>query len=345
MEKRLHDFDVRAMAGSVAESLWAMYHRRDDAPSLILPTTRDGAIRVSEQESKLLLSHWLERERVPHSIETPTVERYQQKGQSLLSARIDVTVYGSRNPDDRILNVELKKGTADDEAFRKDFEKLLRERTDGLWFHTLDNAKSRTWSTLEEKMRHAFESEREHVDAAGHSISFAFCVLNPPRLVWFELDLRGDFDSQWPEAMRYALEHPSEPSWWTTAHPSPVRSSVPHPEALLSSRKGHEKWLIYCPEICADSFIHLNIQGSSYCLRFGCFGVEGAKDPEAPTTQQLLTGHRFVHQIDVKRERININKNPQYWVDRISECNRQYGIGLGTSDWRERGRTSWSPEE
>ena len=332
MEKRLHDFDVRVMAGSVAESLWAMYHRRDDAPSLILPTTRDGAIRVSEQESKVLLSHWMEREGVPHSVETPTVETFKQKGSSPQSARIDVTVYGSRNPDDRILNVELKKGTADNEAFRKDFEKLLRERTDGMWFHTLDNANSRTWSTLEKRMRTAFETERQHVDAADHSISFAFCVLTPPHLVWFELDLGGEFDSQWPQAMRNALEHPSKPSWWTTAHPSAVRSSIPRPEAHVSSRKGHEKWLIYCPEICADSFVHLNIQGSSYHLRFGCFGVEGTKDPEAPTTEQLLSRHRFVHQIDVKRERINLNKDPQYWMDRISEFNRQYGIGLRTSD-------------
>ena len=326
MEKRLNDFDVRAMALSVADSLWAMYHRRDDAPSLILPTKRDGTIRVSEQESKILLSHWLERERVPHSIETPTVESYQQKGQSPLSARIDVTVYRSRNPDDRILNVELKKGTADNEAFRKDFEKLLREGTDGLWFHTLDNATSRTWSTLEEKMRSAFETERQHVDAADHSLSFAFCVLTPPQLVWFALDLGGNFDSQWPQAMRHARERPSKPSWWTTVPSPPERSRASRPEAHLSSRKGHEKWLIYCPEICADSFVHLNIQGNSYRLRFGCFGVKNGVDPEARTTEQLLSRYRFVHQIDVLDERENLNTKRQYWMDRIAALNRKHRI-------------------
>ena len=171
------------MAESVADELWAMHHRRAGGPSLIFPTTRDGARRVSEQESKILLSRWLEREEVPHSVETPTVESYQQKGRTPLSGRIDVTVHGSRKPDDRILNVELKKCPADEEAFRKDFEKLLREGTDGLWFHTLDKAQTRTWWTVEGKIGSAFETERRHLDAASHSLSFAFCVLTPPQLV------------------------------------------------------------------------------------------------------------------------------------------------------------------
>ena len=278
-----------------------------------------------------MLSHWLEREGVPHSVETPTVESYQQQGQSPLSARIDVTVYRSREPDDRILNVELKKGTADDEAFRKDFEKLLRERTNGLWFHTLDIANSRTWSTIEDKMWSAFETERQHVDAASHSLSFAFCVLTPPQFVWFDLDLDGHFESQWPQAMRDATDHPSTPGWWTATPGPPVHSTSPRP-AHQSSRKGHEKWLVYCREICADSFVHLNIQGSSYRLRFGCFGVEGWVDPKVPTTKQLLSRYRFVHQLDVKGERVI--KESQYWVDRISGLNRQYGIRPPTGEQR-----------
>ena len=229
MENRRHDFDVREMAVSVAESLWGVYHRRDDSPSLILPMTRDGTIRVSEQESKILLSHWLERQGIPYSIETPTVECYQQKGETPQSARIDVTVYRSRNPGDRILNVELKKGTADDEAFRKDFEKLLRERTDGLWYHTLDKANSRTWSTIEDRIRNAFQIEREHLEAANHSLSFAFCVLDPPGFVWFDLDLDGDVDSQWPQALRDAWHHQSTQSWWTATPRPPVHARSPHP--------------------------------------------------------------------------------------------------------------------
>lgn len=32
-------------------------------------------------------------------------------------------------------------------------------------------------------------------------------------------------------------------------------------------RTGHEKWLIYCPQISPDTLLHLNIQGTSYALR------------------------------------------------------------------------------
>ena len=326
MEKRLHDFDVRAMAVSVAESLWAVYHRRDGAPSLTLPMTRDGKDRVSEQESKILLTHWLERRGMPYSIETPTVQSYQQKGESRLSARIDVTVYGSGERRDRRLNVELKKGTADDEAFRKDFEKLLRERTDGLWFHTLDKAARRTWSTLETKMRSSFQAEREHVDAADHSLSFAFCVLSPPQLLWFDLDLDGHFDSQWPQAMRDALDHPYTPSWHTATRPS-ARARSPRP-AQPSSRKGSRKLLIYCAEICEDSFVHLNIQGSSYRLRsfVGSRGMSCWVDRRARTTEDLLSRYRFAREIDVASEKENLDAKRQYWVERITELNRQHRI-------------------
>jgi len=324
-EKKGIDLDVRAMVLSVANALWAIYHRRPDVPSLILPTTRDGGIRVSEQESRMLLSHWLERNGVPHSVETPTVETYQQTGQVPLSARMDLTVYHSRQPDDRALNVELKKGTPDDEAFRKDMEKLFRERTDGLWFHTLTKADSRTWSTIEEKLGRAFDTERRHLDAATHSMSFAYCVLDPPQLVWFDLDLHGDLESQWPQAMRNAVDDPSTPEWWIDAPSPPAYSKSPSP-AIRSSRKGSEKWLIYCRDLCADSFVHLNIQGNSYRLRFGCFGVRGSVDPEAPTTELLRSRYGFTHQVDVKAERVNLTKDPQYWMDRISALNRQYGI-------------------
>ncbi|MGC5172118.1 hypothetical protein ACLQ2Q_15860 [Microbacterium sp. DT81.1] len=32
-------------------------------------------------------------------------------------------------------------------------------------------------------------------------------------------------------------------------------------------RTGHEKWLIYCPQINPSTLLHLNIQGTSYALR------------------------------------------------------------------------------
>lgn len=143
-------FDYKAMCRDVAGSLWALYHDRPDAPCLIFPAKRDGVLRVSEQESKILISQWLQSHSVHYSIETPTTGQYQQSGQAEMSARIDITVYGSRNAANRAVNLELKAGTASLEAFRKDFERLFREGIPGLWCHTVESASSATWGTLSE---------------------------------------------------------------------------------------------------------------------------------------------------------------------------------------------------
>lgn len=327
MGSKLRGFETAAMAKGVAESLWSLYHRRPDTPLLMLPSKRDGVLRVSEQESKIIFTHWLERAGVPYSIETPTIKGYIQQGNSELSARIDVTVYGSSDPKDRILNIELKAGTASVEAFRKDFEKLLRERTDGLWFHTLERATSRTWDALERKMGDAFAREMQHVAPADHSLSFAFAVLERPQLVWFEIDLDGDFEQQWPRVMREALIQPVTPSW---AANLPAVKRVPHEKLPVSpQRTGTRKLLVYCPDLCAGSFVHLSIQGASYALR-SFVGERGSSrwvQQGAKTTEDLMANYTFVHEVDVTGERKALDSEKQYWIDRITDLNTQHGIG------------------
>lgn len=48
------------LSREVAASLWSIYHERPDAPRLIWPAKRDDSTRVSEQESKILITQWLE---------------------------------------------------------------------------------------------------------------------------------------------------------------------------------------------------------------------------------------------------------------------------------------------
>ena len=48
--------DVELLCRDVAASLWAVYHDRPAAPRLIFPVNRRGSVRVSEQESKILIS-------------------------------------------------------------------------------------------------------------------------------------------------------------------------------------------------------------------------------------------------------------------------------------------------
>lgn len=149
-------FDHRLMCRNVAGQLWAMYHERPDAPSFLFPVKRDNSKRISEQESKILITQWLAGHSINYSIETPTRAAYKQSGQAGMSARIDVTVYGSSLSSDRRLNIELKAGTSSLEAYRKDFEKLLHEGIPGLWFHTLESASEGAWRSIENNMAESY---------------------------------------------------------------------------------------------------------------------------------------------------------------------------------------------
>jgi hypothetical protein len=121
--------------------------RQPSEYGLIFPRKRDGSIRISEQEAKLLfVQHLTVDRRYWFSVETPTAETYQQKGTTPISARVDLTLFGSeRKP---LAHIELKAHNCNVEAIRKDLEKLLRERTTGMWFHTLHRADGRTLDIL-----------------------------------------------------------------------------------------------------------------------------------------------------------------------------------------------------
>ncbi len=192
--------------------MWA--GRPAERPLLIFPVNREvlgSARRVSEQESKILFTQWLDRNGLVHSVETPTRTTFRQTGVAELSARTDVTVYGSFSETDRILNIELKAGlqggAAGLESFRKDLEKLLREGTDGLWFHTL-TAAPRTWDTLVNTIHAALTilevetdpdcaAKTAATEGAIHSIHFAFCVLESGTIEKeFVIDFRQDWKTQ-----------------------------------------------------------------------------------------------------------------------------------------------------
>jgi hypothetical protein len=177
------DTDPWKMSRDVAQSLCGIYHRREPVTThLIFPKKRKDVTRVSEQESRILVAQLLEARGVYFSVETPTGETYRQRGQRELSARTDVTAYGPGGVDDRQLNIELKAGNPGIEIFRKDLEKLLRERVQGLWFHTLTNANGRTWSALEAKICAALDLLVELGEVASLSLHFAFCVLQSQEL-------------------------------------------------------------------------------------------------------------------------------------------------------------------
>jgi hypothetical protein len=269
------DADGWIQYGNVAATRALGGHERPEAPRLTWPAKRNGAARISEQESKILITQWLESHGNSYSIETPTQQEYTQSGTTPMSGRIDVTVYGSCSSANRVLNLELKAGTASLEAFRKDFEKLLREEVPGLWFHTLTCATRATWRSIEASMLQAFDLVLEHAEVARHSVHFAFCVLDTPMLIEFDIDFSAEWRGALSEQFRAAQECPLRPTW----EPKPA-----------TQRREQIKALVYVPTIEPRTFVHLSTRGDSYALRSfgGARPVSRWVEPDCKTTTDLL---------------------------------------------------------
>jgi len=184
--------DVDKLCIDLATKLCLVSKDSIKEPYLMLPTKRDKSRRVSEQESKILLCQELETRRFFYSIETPTRLTYIQIGKIPMSARLDVTIYNKRDPNSRLLNVELKSQNPNVESFRKDFEKLVREGIPGLWFHTIVNANSATWNSIFKKVNEAFKSLKNYCKTKSHNIRFAFLVLNNSQLFLADIKICPD---------------------------------------------------------------------------------------------------------------------------------------------------------
>ena len=91
---------------------------------------RDGSLRISEQEAKLIfVQHLTVDGKYYFSVETPTVETYQQKGNTPMSARVDLTLVNADCR--RVAHIELKAHNCTKEAIRKPRE-IASGENDGL---------------------------------------------------------------------------------------------------------------------------------------------------------------------------------------------------------------------
>lgn len=326
---------IEEICTPLAEKMWLIHRDAETGPRLIFPAKRTDVVRVSEQESKILLCQVLEGSPYFYSIETPTRETYMQSGAFALSARSDVTVYGSRSASDRILNVELKAGTASLEAFRKDFEKLAREGVDGLWFHTLERGDRRTVITVFKWMSEAMRLVSEHTAVAQHTITIAVCVLSEQVLLTTELEFGTGFEAQW-EALfadgsaRWSVRGPGASAYGVAAVPSPSVAS-PRTRATVVTAPGERsrtQALIYCPAITDDSVLHFSRLGESYRLRAftGRLAGRGAWiQPGAPTATEFLTSYspRIARTLGRGYPRV---EDVAAWSMIIAEQNRLAGI-------------------
>jgi hypothetical protein len=319
------------LARDVASQLWAVYHNDPGSPYLIWPQLRGAATRVSEQESKMLISQWLQQHDHHYSVETPTTKTYRQKGKGERSARIDVTIYSSRNATSRVLNIELKGGTSSDTNFSKDFEKLIRETVPGLWFHTLEKADPRTWRTIENRICRAFDVVRDFSLGQTHTIHFAFCVLESREFVEFTIDFGQDWHSQLRTIIRRAIESQIT----TRSKPRAVQlapsdrgetwqRSGRSTSQSASSRTGKTKQLVLLPSLEPTTVLHLSTSGASYRLRYfdELHPTSAWKASGCETLDDLLQTHPPTHTINVISGARAIT-DTDYWMKRVRECNEE----------------------
>ncbi len=153
--------NIDSICRATDDRLWDAYNRSTGTKSaspgnsrLIFPIysgSRNGELRVSEQEARFAFAESIAATNHFYSIETPTKEGYQLTGSRPISAQTDLTVYDSKLKP--ILNVEFKAKGASTSArslfsIQKDLQKLLREPIPGMWFHILEAVDNATISKL-----------------------------------------------------------------------------------------------------------------------------------------------------------------------------------------------------
>lgn len=119
--------------------------------NLVFPVYQNKSsneLRISEQEARFLFAEALRSDKFLFSIETPTINDYQQKGKGKRSAASDMSLYNSISGD-KILNIEFKSEGISTKAktsftIEKDIEKILLEPTPGCWFHLLKSVDNST---------------------------------------------------------------------------------------------------------------------------------------------------------------------------------------------------------
>ena len=120
------------------------------------------------------------------------METYREKGLTDMSARVDITLIDGNKK--RCAHLEFKAHNCTVKNIRKDLEKLLREKSIGEWFHTLENADRRTMQSLIRKFRAALGSLSKHLDTCGSSFLIAICVLRRGSLQLKWLNFTGNME-------------------------------------------------------------------------------------------------------------------------------------------------------
>jgi hypothetical protein len=328
---------LESLVGRVADDLISIYSQSNQVSDhgLVFPRKRDGSLRISEQESKhLFLQHAQADSRFCYSIETPTTQTYRQKGTSDMSARVDLTL---GRPGQPRVNIELKAHYCGIENIRKDLEKLVREDTTGVWFHTLERGDRFRVESLLGTFRSAFGQLSAYLGTSKTSYLISICSLEAGLLYWRWLALTGNLDLNLAAIDCVFQDRSlSSGSWHTIRFGSGAPGDKPDAiemskttETSLNGKGAREGFFIYAPSVAKDTYMHLSGRGGSYRIR-NFYRTKSAKSPDFmvpgyPTLESLQTSGVIAKWLSVTAEdsRHNLIDQPGYWYERIRQINQQ----------------------
>ncbi|MDD9810156.1 MAG: hypothetical protein OXU71_00345 [Gammaproteobacteria bacterium] len=199
---------IREICRKTDRRLWNAYgiHEGKSRPEepfsrLLFPTDANGDIRVSEQEARFAFLESVLESGFFYSVETPTNEQYQFKGEYARAAQTDFTILDKTNA--HTLNVEFKKDTdidtQDDVAVYKDVQKLLRESAPGMWFHLVESVNTETLGKILYRLCSEFSKGLQmpelNLNGKSKAVFFHVCVLRHGFSIHKRIDFSQSSDS------------------------------------------------------------------------------------------------------------------------------------------------------
>lgn len=337
---------LESVIGRVADELISTYLQSRAAKEygLVFPRRRDGSLRISEQETRLLfVEHVRADKEFCYSVETPTTQTYRQKGMSDRSARVDLTLGQARQA---LVNVEFKAKDCGIENIRKDLEKLIREDITGVWFHTIENGNRAQMESLLRDFRTAFGQVSAYVERSSRSYLISICSLDAGMLYWTWLTLTGSLELNLAAIDDvFQVDSLISGSWSkarfgsnTSKDESDAARTNLNFETPPTGRGAREGFFVLIPSITKDTYMHLSSRGDSYRIRNFYRTKSGkASDFRIPgysTFQSLRNSGLVAEWLSVTADdaRHNLIEQPAYWYERIRQINQQVLPTLDGSD-------------
>jgi hypothetical protein len=276
-----------------------------DNPTLIFPLYRNGEMRVSEQESKILFSKFFFENNMSFAIEAPTSTTH---GSSNKSGRADMNLYKPNGAVDWV--IELKAKSCGDKEIRNDFEKMIKSKHNCIWFLTLKNEDAQTLPHLLEKIGASYKKVVSFLEG-NIEWKINIVVLENGTLYQGDFILNGQSDLLLSKKEQY-----KEKKIYEFSKIIGSENSV----FLEGNIKRRGKSLVFIPSINDKTFLHFSWNNESCAIRDYSNGY-----PKIYRNFQTSQIRQF---IEKDREFIINTKEPpiddiEYWYNRIIGLNKE----------------------